>query len=46
MFITSITKELSGTKMAECNEIISKIKQIMDTKGAIYGFIRRIKKCF
>ena len=36
MFITSITKELSGTKIAECNEIMSKIKQIMNTKGAMW----------
>ena len=35
---TSIIKELSGTKMAECNEIIAimpNIKQMMNIKG--YG---------
>ena len=42
--LTTITKELSGTTMAKCNEIIfmimiiiiSNIKQMMTTKGAMW----------
>ena len=39
-------KELSGAKMAECNEIIMKdIKQMMNTKGAMQ-FLKKNKTCF
>ena len=32
---TSITKQLLAAKMAECNEIMSNIKQMMKMKGAV-----------
>ena len=40
----SILKELSGTKMAECNETCQNIKLINMT--TVMQLLRRIKKCF
>ena len=40
----SILKELSGTKMAECNETCQNIKLLNMT--TVMQLLRRIKKCF
>ena len=44
--LISITKELSGTKTAECNEMImSNIKSMMNMKAAMQ-VLRKIQELF